>query len=59
MRTRGMPILGFPPVVPLVGQGAAMVGAVSRWVPSFSSASTNWATSARLMESRIVTGRRG
>jgi hypothetical protein len=40
-------------------QVAAMVGAVSRWVPSFSSPSTNWATSARLMESRMVTGRRG
>ena len=32
---------------------------MSRWAPSFSSPSTNWATSARLMESRMVTGRRG
>ena len=42
-----------------LGQVAAMVGAVSRWVPVLSSPSTNWATSARLMESRMVTGRRG
>src|SRR6516164_3575114 len=41
-----------------LGQGAAMVGAVSRWVPSSRSLSTSWATSARLMESRMVTGRR-
>jgi hypothetical protein len=35
-----------------------MVGALSRWLPCSSSVSTNLATSARLIESRMLIGSR-